>query len=166
MTKGSELRRLGKRGSYRFGRLAGPPPPRASLPRPHTPSFAPHRRGGGAVWLLAAVSGVAAVAAGALAGWWFLPFVLGTAAGVASRYARLRLRTVSVAVAVCAAAGWGAALAWPALHSLPEGAVARVIAALAGLPPYAVVAFAATLLVAAVQALCGLWLGRAVTPQR
>jgi hypothetical protein len=166
MTKGSELRRLGKRGSYRFGRLAGPPPPRPSLPRPHTPSFAPHRRGGGALWLLAAVGGVAAVTAGALAGWWFLPFVLGAAAGAASRYGRLRLRTVSLAVAVCAAAGWGAALAWPAVNGLPEGAVARTIAALAGLPPHAVVAIAVTLLVAVVQALCGLWLGRAVSGWR
>jgi hypothetical protein len=166
MTKGSELRRLGKRGSYRFGRLAGPPPPRPSLPRAHTPSFAPHQRGGGAGWLLAAAGAAAAVAVGALAGWWFLPFILGAGAGAASRYGRLRLRTVSVAVVVCAAAGWGAALAWPVWHGLPEGAVARVIAAQAGLPPHAVVTVAATLFVAAVQALCGLWLGRAVTPQR
>jgi hypothetical protein len=166
MTKGSELRRLGKRGSYRFGRLAGPPPPRVSLPRPHTPSFRPHRHGGGGLWLLAAPCGVVAVTAGALVGWWFLPFVLGAAAGAASRYGQLGLASVSAAVAICAAAGWGAALAWPALHGLPEGAVARVIAALAGLPPHAVAAVAATLLVAIVQALCGLWLGRAVVPRR
>ena len=109
---------------------------------------------------------MAAVSAGALAGWWFLPFVLGAVTGAASRYGQLRLHTVAVAVALSAAAAWGAALAWPALHGLPEGAVARVIAALAGLPPHAAVGVAATLLVAVVQALCGLWLGRAVTPRR
>jgi hypothetical protein len=41
--------------------------------------------------------------------------------------------------------------------------VARVIAALGGLPAYAATGVLATLLVAVIQALAGYWLGRAVT---
>src|SRR5207237_1418800 len=64
------------------------------------------------------------------------------------------------------AAGWGAALWWLVRGGLPEGAVAREIAALAGLPAHAAVAVAITLLVAVIQAVAGLWLGRALTPGR
>ena len=42
---------------------------------------------------------------------------------------------------------------------------ARVIAALAGLPPHAAVGIVVTLLVAVLQAVVGLWLGRAITPR-
>jgi hypothetical protein len=48
---------------------------------------------------------------------------------------------------------------------LPEGAVAREIAALAGLPASPAVAIAVTLLVAVIQAAVGLWLGRALAPR-
>jgi hypothetical protein len=41
-----------------------------------------------------------------------------------------------------------------------------VFAALAGLPPHAVVAIAATLVVAALQALAGLWLTWALIPRQ
>ena len=58
-----------------------------------------------------------------------------------------------------------AALAWLTLRDgLPEVAVGRSIAALAGLPASAAIAIAVTLLVAAVQAAAGLWLGRALAP--
>ena len=63
-----------------------------------------------------------------------------------------------------AAAGWGAALWWLVRGGLPEGAVAREIAALAGLPASSAVAIAVTLLVAVIQAAVGLWLGRALAP--
>jgi hypothetical protein len=64
-----------------------------------------------------------------------------------------------------AAVGWGAALAWLALRDrLPEVTVARTIAALAGLPASAAVAIAVTLVVAVLQAVAGLWLGRALAP--
>ena len=53
-----------------------------------------------------------------------------------------------------------------ALSSLPVGATGRVIAALAGLPPYAAVAVAVTLLLAVAQVLAGAWLARAVLPAR
>jgi len=64
-----------------------------------------------------------------------------------------------------AAVGWGAALAWLAVRDgLPEVSVARTIATLAGLPASAAVAIAVTLMVAALQAAAGLWLGRALVP--
>jgi hypothetical protein len=162
----ADLSRLGKRGSYRLGRLGAPPPAPSGPPAPHYPSWGHHHRGPASLWLLACLAATALVAAGALAGWWFLPFLAGLAAGVASRYGRWRLRAALLATAVITAAGWGAALGWLTLRGLPEGAVAREIAALAGLPPYAAVAIAATLLVAVIQGVVGLWLGRALAPRR
>jgi acyl-homoserine lactone acylase PvdQ len=70
------------------------------------------------------------------------------------------------AAAAGAVAGWALALWIMALSSLPVGATARAIAALAGLPPYAAVTVAVTLLVAALQALTGAWLGRTAFPRR
>ena len=161
----ADPRKLGKRGSYRLGKLGAPPAPRTPWPTAHYPSFAPHRRGPAAAWLLACLAGVVIVAAGALAGWWFLPFLAGLAAGLAIRFGRLRLRTALAGAVVVAVAGWGAALAWLALRDgLPEVAVGRSIAALVGLPASAAVAIAVTLLVAVVQAVAGLWLGRALAP--
>ena len=161
----ADLRRLGKRGSYRLGRLGTPPAPRTPWPAAHYPSFAPRRRGPAAAWLLACLAATVIVAAGALAGWWFLPFLAGLAAGLAVRFGRLRLRTALAAAVGVAAAGWGAALAWLTLRDgLPEVAVGRSIAALAGLPASAAAAIAATLLVAVIQAATGLWLGRALAP--
>jgi hypothetical protein len=161
----ADPRRLGKRGSYRLGSLAGPPPPRPALPSPHYPAWIPGRRGPALLWLLAWLGCAAILAAGALAGLWFLPFVAGLAVGVAARYGRLRLRVTLPAVVLVAAAGWGGALAWLALRDgLPEWSVARTIAALGGLPAHTVTGVAVTLLVAAIQAAAGLWLGRALAP--
>jgi len=161
----ADPRRLGKRGSYRLGNLAGPPPPRPSLPSPHYPAWIPGRRGPALLWLLAGLVCAAILAVGALAGLWFLPFVAGLAAGIAARYGRLRLRVTLPTVVILAAAGWGAALAWLALRDrLPEWSVARTIAALGGLPAHAATGIAVTLLVAAIQAAAGLWLGRALAP--
>ena len=161
----TDPRKLGKRGSYRLGKLGAPSAPRVPWPTAHYPSFAPQRRGPAGVWLLACLAGIVLVAAGALAGWWFLPFVAGLAAGLAVRFGRLRLRTALAATVAVVATGWGAALAWLALRDgLPEVAVARSIAALAGLPAAAAAAIAVTLLVAVVQAAVGLWLGRALAP--
>jgi hypothetical protein len=102
---------------------------------------------------------------GALAGLWYLPFLAGLAAGLAARFGRLRLRVTLPAVVIVAAAGWGAALAWLALRDkLPEQSVARTIAALGGLPAHAAAGIAVTLLVAVIQAVAGLWLGRALAP--
>jgi hypothetical protein len=163
----TDPRKLGKRGTYRLGKLGAPPAARAPWPGGHYPSFAPQRRGPAGAWLLACLAAAVLVAAAALAGWWFLPFLVGLAAGLAVRIGRLRLRAALAAAVVVAAAGWGAALAWLALRDgLPEAAVGRSIAALAGLPASAAAAIAATLLVAVVQAAVGLWLGRALAPGR
>ena len=61
------------------------------------------------------------------------------------------------------AVGWGAALWWPTLTGAPEGATARAVAALAGLPPYAGVGVAGTLLVGIIEGVVAVWLARAVT---
>ena len=53
-----------------------------------------------------------------------------------------------------------------ALRGLPVGATARTVAALAGLPPYAGVAVAVPLLLAALPVLAGAWLARAVMSLR
>ncbi len=160
-------RRLGKPGSYRLGSMAGPPPPRRILSSPRYPAWTPGRRGPALLWLVAWLAGAAILAVGALAGLWYLPFVAGLAAGLAARFGRLRLRVSLPAVILVAAAGWAAALAWLMLRDgLPERSVARTIAALGGLPAHSTVGIAVTLLVAAVQAVAGLWLGRALAPGR
>jgi len=161
----ADLRRLGRRGSYRLGRLGAPPPAGKPPAAPHYPAWAPGHRGSAGLWLLACLAAAAFIAVGALVGSWAIPFLAGLAGGVASRHGRWRLRVALPAVVLVAAAGWGAALWWLALRGLPEGAVARVIAALAGLPAQAAVAIAVTLLVAAIQAAAGLWLGRALGPR-
>jgi hypothetical protein len=160
----ADLRRLGRRGSYRLGRLGAPAVSRAAA-APRYPSFAPRHRGPVLAWAAAWLAAAAVIAVGALAGWWFLPFAAGLAAGLAARPGRWRLRVSLPATAALAAAGWGAALWWQVLHGLPDGAIARAIAALAGLPARAAVAVAVTLLVAVIQAVAGLWLGRALAPR-
>lgn len=165
----AEVDRLGKRGSYRLGgqgglgqQGAGGPGP----PRRFQPSFArPQHAGPPSAWILAGVVGTIVVAAGAAVGAWFMPFVIGVLTGIAMRWGGWRLRVTAPAVALMAALGWGLALWLPAWRGLPVGATARTIAALAGLPAFAVVAIAATVAVSVVQGLAGLWLGRAVAPQ-
>jgi len=161
----SDLNRLGKRGAYRLGRLGAPAPAPAAPPAPHYPSWVPGHRGPVLFWLLGCLAAVALIALGAVAGWWFLPFVAGLAGGAAARYGRWRLRVALPAAALVAAVGWGIPLGWQAAHRAPVRATARVVAALAGLPPHASVAIAATLLVAVLQALAGLWLAWALVPR-
>ena len=93
---------------------------------------------------------------------WFVPFIVGVAAGVAS----LRWRRMVVLAVFAAVAGWAIPMWLLALRGLPAGATARAIASLAGLPPYAAVTIVATLLLAALQALAGAWLTRALLPRR
>jgi hypothetical protein len=156
----ADPRRLGKRGAYRVGELrtAGPWPGRA--PAPRHPSFRARRpRGPALAWLAACAVTAALLGLGAGLGWWFLPFVAGLVAGIGPWRARSALGLAVLAVGM----GWGAALWWPALSGAPAGATARVIAALAGLPPYAAVGVAGTLLVGIAQAVVAMWLARAVT---
>jgi hypothetical protein len=146
----ADLRRLGKPGSYRLGG-------RRSRARPG--------------WSAAiVVAGAAVIAVTAHAGLWFMPFVVGVAAGLAGSQAGWRApgwrgRCAPAAVLVMAAAGWGAPLVWQTVAGEPVGATARVVAALAGLPPDAVVGVVLALLVACLQAAVGRWLGSAVRPR-
>jgi len=162
----AELRRQGKRGAYRLGRLGTPAPPRAAPPKPHYPSWVPGHRGPVWLWLLGALAAIAVIAGGAAIGWWFVPFLAGLAAGVATRLGNWRLRATLLATVIVAAAGWAIPLCWQAASGEPVGATARVVAALAGLPAYAALAITVTLLVAVIQALAGLWLARAAFPRR
>jgi hypothetical protein len=155
----ADPRRLGKRGAYRLGELRAAAPRPARVPAPRTPSFRPRRpRGPVLAWLLACAGAAALLGLGAGLGLWWLPFGVGVAAGVAPLRARLALALAVLAVV----AGWGAALCWPALSGAPAGAAARTIAALAGLPPHAWAAVAATLLLGTLQAAAAFWLTRAV----
>jgi hypothetical protein len=150
--------RLGKRGAYRLGepRLRG----RLSGARaPREPSFGARRSRPVLTWLTVFAVTAALLGLGAGFGLWWLPFAAGIAAGACPWRTRSVLPLLVIAVLV----GWGAALWWPALSGAPAGATARVIAALAGLPPHAVIGVAGTLLVGLAQALVGLWLARALT---
>lgn len=103
---------------------------------------------------------VAAVAAGAVAGLWFLPFAAGLAVGLVS--VRRRRRVILPATGILAAVSWVLPLAWQAGHGLPVTGTARTAAALAGLPASAALVIAVTMLVAVVQAMLGAWLGRTI----
>ncbi len=162
----SEADRLGKRGSYRLGGFGLPGPGRPDPPPAFRPSFAaPQHRGSALGWLLAAILGILLIAAGAMLGLWFMPFLLGLAAGVAMRWGEWRLRVTIPAVLIMAAAGWALALWAEAIRGMPVGATARTIAEVAGLPAAAALIVAITLAVSAVQGLAGLWLGRALAPR-
>jgi hypothetical protein len=132
--------------------------------RTHRPSFVSHRGRGGIALAAAAWLGTAVVIAiTAQAGLWFTPFLAGLAAAVAGRWRGWRLRVTMPAVVLVAAVGWAAPLWWWTLRGWPVGATARVLAALAGLPPHAALGVAVTLLIAVIQAAVGLWLGWTVT---
>lgn len=166
----ADLRRLGKRGSYRLGARAGGNgavrPARRIGPAPRRLSFGPSRsRAWLGWWAAVSVAGAAIVAAAAEAGLWFMPFAAGLAAGLAWPRVARGTRRALAAVLFMAVAGWGAPLVWHTAAGQPVVATARVIAALAGLPPHAAFGVVFALLVAALQAAAGLWLGRAVTPR-
>jgi hypothetical protein len=116
----------------------------------------------------------AASGLGAWLGAWWVPFLVGLAAGALGRrryraaaLGPRRYRAGAVLPALAGAVvGWAVPLWALALDGRPVGATARVIAALAGLPPHAAVAVAVVLLLAALQVLAGAWLARGVIPGR
>jgi hypothetical protein len=163
VTSKSDLKRLGRRSSYRLGQLrtqgvapAGPPPP--LRPRFRRPSH----RGPTALWLMAAAAGAALIAGSAAVGMWFLPIAAGIGAGLANRLGGWRARVLVPAVAAMGAAGWGIVLWWPALHGQPVGGTAPVLAGLARRTPSATASVLVALLLAALLAVAGLWLGHAL----
>jgi hypothetical protein len=116
------------------------------------------RRQLAAIYLGGNLLAVAVITAGAVAGCWFVPFIIGFAFGLT---AWCRLRFVVPATGAVAMAGWVIPLVWQAWHGVPVVATAWAVAGLAGLPASAALILGATLLTAALQALTGLWLGRA-----
>jgi hypothetical protein len=163
----AEFRRLGKPGAYRLGRLRSPGVREQRRPEPFRPRFARHRwrRWSTPTWLLGLLAGSVVIAAATAVGWWFMPFVAGVGAGLANRVGGWPWRVAMPAVAVMAAVGWATPLWLGALRGLPYGGVARVVAALTGLPGDAAAGLVLTLLIAVVQAVTGYWLGRALTPR-
>jgi len=143
--------------------MADPPRPRPQLPAPRQPSFGT-RRPARAIgrWLAAGAAAAAVLGLCAAYGLWFAPFVAGIVAGV-GRWRTGRALALAVAAVLV---GWGAALWWPTLSGAPVGATARVVAALAGLPAYAWVGVAGTLLIGVLQVLVAYWLARAVSSGR
>jgi len=137
--------------------MEGPVPfrPRFTRPRHHWPT---------AVWLLGLVSAIAAIAAGAAAGLWIMPFAGGAAAGLANRVGRWPTAVALPAAVLAGATGWAVALGWSMLRGRADAAVARAVAVSLGLPASAAAAVALTILVAAAQSAAGYWLGRALTP--
>jgi len=175
----ADLRRLGKRGSYRlwgsgserpggsraarFGGSGAGARPDSGRVRGHAMFGRKHSRARPGWWLGVSVAGAAVIAVAAEFGLWFAPFAVGLLAGLAAPRAGWRLRHTVPAVLLMAAVGWGSPLLWLAIRGAPSGATARVIAALAGLPPHAAIGVLFTLLAACLQAAAGLWLGRSVT---
>jgi hypothetical protein len=161
----ADFKRLGKRGSYRLGQLRVQGLASIRRPVPFQPRFIrPYHRWPASSWLLGLLVGALLIGAGAAVGWWFMPFAAGVLAGLANRIGRWPTHVALAAVAVVTAVGWGAPLLWSVLRGEPYGAVARVIAALLGLPAHAAVGIALTVAVSVVQGLVGYWLGRALTP--
>jgi len=161
----ADFKRLGKRGAYRLGRLRVQGMAGVQRPVPFQPRFIrPDHRWPTSTWLLGLLAGVLLIAVGAVAGWWFMPFAAGVLAGLANRIGRWPTGVALPAVVTVAALGWAAPLVWSVLSGQPYVAVARVIAALLGLPANPAVGIALTLAVAVVQGAVGYWLGRALTP--
>jgi hypothetical protein len=161
----TDVKRLGKRGSYRLGRLRAQGIADLASPMPLRPSFTrPRHSGPTFLWLIAALAGAAVITLGAARGLWFMPFAVGLLAGLANRVGGWRVRVLVVAVGAMALVGWGVPFWWPASHGEPAAA-ARVVTGLAGVPVSAVAGVAAVLLTAILQALTGLWLGCALTPR-
>lgn len=113
---------------------------------------------------LACLAGAVACAVAMAAGLWFAPFVVGVAIGALG--GRRQLSRGLLASVLAAALGWAVPLLWAALHGAPIVATARVVAALAGLPPLPEIALLAAALTAALQGVVGCLLGRAVARWR
>jgi hypothetical protein len=162
----SELRRLGKVGSYRLGTLAPQGIARPVPPSQFRPVFGRTRRSGSlSGWVVLGVLCAAAIGGGAMIGLWFLPLIAGVLTGIAARFGDFRLRGAVLAVLLMCGCGWGGALVAYSVRGQPVWATARVIAAVAGLPASAAVAVTCTLALSMLLGLTGLWLGRALTPR-
>ena len=107
----------------------------------------------------AGLAGAVACALAAAAGLWFMPFVVGVAVGALSSSRRV---SRGLLAAILAALGPAVPLLWQSWHGVPVVATARVVAALAGLPPMPEITLLAAALTAALQGVVGYLFGRAV----
>lgn len=128
----------------------------------HDVSSAARALGPAVRYLAGGLAAVILIAIGTAMNLWFLPFIAGLAAGFAARHSRLRI--LLPVTATVGAAGWAVPLAWQAAHGQPIMATAQAVAALAGLPASGALVVGVTLVVAAIQAITGLWLARAIAP--
>ena len=103
------------------------------------------------------------IAAAAAIHVWFAPFVVGVAIGALAGMWRVRARAAVLPTVVAAVGGWTIPLLWRAIEGQPVVATARVVAALAGLPPTGWLVIGVCLIVAAVQGLLGVWWARSLT---
>lgn len=162
----AEFRRLGKRGAYRLGQLRAQGVGEHRSPKQYRPRFGRHHphRWSTLTWLIGVLVGAVVIAAATGLGWWFVPFVIGIAAGVANRSGGWPPRVALPAIVVIAAVGCAAPLWLGVLRGRPSGA-ARVIATLIGLPADSAAGLLLTVAIAVLQAVIGYWLGRALTPR-
>lgn len=109
--------------------------------------------------------GAVAVAVGAALGFWYLPFVAGLAVGVAGRRGRAGFAAAVTTQLALGPLAWGAVLLARALAGDTVAGTARTVAALAGLPPFAAITVALTLLIALGEVASGVWLGRELSPR-
>jgi hypothetical protein len=107
-------------------------------------------------------AGAVVVAASTAVGLWFTPFALGVFLGVAGMVRGLRPRTALWCGAAAAALGWAVPLVVRAAAGEGVVATARIAGAMTGLPASGGLFIAVTLLIAALQAMMGAWLGRAL----
>jgi peptidoglycan/LPS O-acetylase OafA/YrhL len=110
----ADLRRLGKPGAYRLGRLGTQGIAALERPAPLRPKFRrrpERRRLVGAVAVL--LAGVGLITGGMSAGWWFVPLLAGLAAGTLNlgeeRPPKIVLAVMALAVLAGAALAWLAA---------------------------------------------------------
>jgi hypothetical protein len=112
------------------------------------------------------VAAAAGCGVGAWLGAWWIPFLAGVGGGLLGRTGPDPRRGLVLTTAAGAVLGWLLVLWLLALDGQPIGGTARTVAALAGLPPYAWLAVTVVALLAALQALAGAWLARAIIPRR
>ncbi|MFF2073326.1 hypothetical protein ACFVXG_01070 [Kitasatospora sp. NPDC058162] len=116
------------------------------------------------------VGGSLAVTLATVVQWWFAPFAVGLGLGLLTAWrgspGRAGLRAASAITVLAGTAGWAVPLLRRAADGEPVVGTARTTAALAGLPALGWLLIGVTLLLAAVQGLAGLWLGRAAAGLR
>jgi hypothetical protein len=162
----TDYKRLGKRGAYRLGRLRVQGTGGPQHAQPFRPRFShSDHRWPASHWLAGLAAGVLVIIVGTADGIWFMPFIAGLAGGCANWVGNWPERIALPWIALAGALGWGIPLWWATVHGQADGAVAREVAALTGLPGYAAAGVLLTVAISAAQALAGYWLGRSVFPR-